>query len=300
MPKSISYAFGEPIVELAQIAGPPPRFFSDLDVRHPVASMRRPLMDIELPEGAGDLSPAGFIFHLPRSGSTLTARMLAAPASCASIVEPETINALLSSPEAAGRLKPVWLRRLCQLYCAAFADTHRHLFVKVSSWAVLREPTFAEAFPAAPGCFVHRDPVEVLVQLLQRPAGWMSEHARPFILDSQHEAASLSVEEYCARVLQRFCEAALRGAPRLRALAYEDILDEAPALAERHFGVEVRAADRQAMVEVARYDSDDWSLRRLYGEDPEDLAARATPSVKALAQRFVDEPRRMLLRQNGP
>jgi len=300
MPKSISYAFGEPIVELARIEGPPSPFFSDRDLTAGVAPVRRPLMDVALPEHARNSSPAGFIFHLPRSGSTLAARMLSAPASCACIVEPEALNALLSSPEAPGRFRPVWLRRLCQLYCAAFAETHPHVFLKTSSWVVLREPVFAEAFPAVRSCFVHRNPVEILVQLLERPVGWMADHARSFILGKDPAVPAMSIEEYCARALQCFCEAALRGAPRVQAVAYEAIAEVVPELASRHFGLEVSEADRCAMLDLARYDSDDWSLQKPHDRTrDENLAARATPRLHAIAGRFAEEPRQRLLQLKG-
>ena len=282
IPKSISYAFGEPIVELARLESTPNPFFSDLDLMNTVASVRRPLMDVEIPLDARGLSPAGFIFHLPRSGSTLAARMLASSTSCACIVEPEAINALLSSSGATEGFRPAWLRRLCLLYCAAFADTHRHLFVKLSSWSVLREPFFAEAFPAVRSCFLHRDPVEVLVQLLQRPVGWMSDQARAFILHSDLRAHSMSIEEYCARALQRFCEAALNGVPRVRAVAYEDVPDIVVQVAVRHFGLDVSEADRRKMMDVARYDSDDWLVQTPYRESAADLASQATPRLKKL------------------
>jgi hypothetical protein len=294
MPKSISYAFGEPIVELARI-GTPPRFFSDLDVRGAVATVRRPLMDVAIAEDAGDLAPAGFLFHLPRSGSTLAARMFAVPDSCATLVEPEAFNALLSSPEAIGRVKPDWLRRLCRLYCAGFADSCRRVFVKLSSWAVLSEPIFAEAFPDVPGCFVHRSPVEVMVQLLRRPVGWMSDRARPFILGPHEPAASMSIEEYCARAIERFCDAALRGAPRVRAVAYEQLPDVVPEVVADHFGVEIGEAERRTMLDLARFDSEDWSLARPYRATPGELAAGATATIQAYAERFADEPRRRLL-----
>ena len=286
-------------MELARVDGPPSRFFSDLDLRNTVESVRRPLMDVEIPGDVRDLSPAGFIFHLPRSGSTLTARMLASLTSCACIVEPEALNALLSSHEATESVRPAWLRQLCLLYGAAFANTHGHVFVKLSSWAVLREPVFAEAFPSVRSCFVHRDPVEVLVQLLQRPVGWMADQARPFILHHDSRAHSMSIEEYCARGLQRFCEAALTGVPRVRAVAYEDFPGVVAEVAVKHFGLDVSEAERRAMIDVAKYDSDDWSGRKPYGEAADDLISRATPELQAFARRLVERPRQRLLQLKG-
>ncbi|MGE4054841.1 MAG: hypothetical protein AB7F99_08585 [Vicinamibacterales bacterium] len=283
-------------MEMARIDQSPRRFFSDLDLNAVVESVRQPLMDVAIPEHARDLSPAGFIFHMPRSGSTLTARMLSAPASCACIVEPEALNALLSSPEAASSFRPEWLHRLGQLYCAGFKAAHAHVFLKTSSWAVLREPVFAQAFPEVRSCFVHRDPVEVLVQLLERPVGWMADRARPFILERDSEPQAMSLEEYCARALGRFCEAALRGAPSVKAVAYEAIAEVVPELALSHFSIDISSDDRRAMLDQARYDSDDWSLLTPHDREREkNLAGRATPRLQALAHRFAGSPRQRLL-----
>lgn len=194
---------------------------------------------------------------------------------------------------------PEWLRRLCQLYCAALQRTHARVFVKTSSWAVLREPVFAEAFPDVRSCFVHRDPIEVLVQLLERPVGWMADHARPLILEHDPEPQRMSIEEYCARALGRFCDAALPGAPRVKAVAYESIAEVVPELAISHFSLDVSTDDRRAMLDLTRYDSDDWSNRTLHDrERDERLVDRATPGLQSLVRRFAEAPRQRLLHPN--
>ena len=256
------------------------------------------LMDVAIDEASAGVSPAGFIYHLPRSGSTLVARMLTGLESCACIVEPEAINALLSRPEARVAFKPEWLRRLIQLYGVALDGRFHHVFVKLSSWAILHAPVFADAFPGTPGCFIHRDPVDVLVQLLERPTGWMSKSARSFIL-GHTPAETMSLEEYCARALERFCEAAIHAGPRVRAVAYEDVPAIVPALAQDHFGLDVLEAATTALTDIAQYDSEDWSVQRRYVEPIETLRARVTPLALHMTERFAQNARRRLL-ASGP
>lgn len=294
MPKSISYAFGEPIVELAELPDAPGPFVSDLDLSGASSTMRLPLMDVAVPDDLDQRAPAGFIFHLPRSGSTLVARMLTTLPGCACVVEPEPINALLSRPEARAQFKPEWLRRLVRLYVAALTGNRPHLFVKLSSWAVLRAPLFVEAFPSVRSCFVHRDPVEVLVQLLDRPAGWMARHARPFILGDFPGVATMPVEEYCARTLGRFLEAAAAGAPGMRAVPYEGVPANVLATARDHFGMDVSASDREAMLKVAQYDAEDWSSQRPYVDPADAIRDRATPEMRMMLERFTQGPRHRL------
>lgn len=296
MPKSISYAFGEPIVELAELEHAPGPFISDLDLQQARATRRVPLMDVPASELAACREPAGFLFHLPRSGSTLAARMLAAVPGVACVIEPEPINQLLSrgAPEA---LRAEWLQRLVRLY-GAVPGAYPRIVVKLSSWAVLRAPLFAEAFPDARHCFVHRDPLEVLVQLLDRPTGWMAPHARPLVLGHHAASTPMTEEEYCARALGRFLRLAA-DCERMQTLAYEDIPAGVPAAAQQFLAFTVTPADADAMLRVARFDSDDWELSRVYRHDGDRLRRRATPEARRLVERFASAERRRLDRTGG-
>lgn len=284
MPKSISYAFGEPIVELAELAATPGPFISDLELRQPLSTRRLPLMDIPASELDACEPPAGFLFHLPRSGSTLVARMLTALPGVACVIEPEPINQLLSraAPDA---LEVEWLRRLVLLYTGA-SRAYPHCVVKLSSWAVLQAPRFAEAFPAAGTCFVHRDPLEVLVQLLDRPSGWMAPHARALVLGNLPGTTSMTIEEYCARALGRFLETAA-ATRRMRALAYEQIPTGVPDAARHLLAMAVDHAQAEDMLRLAQFDSEDWSLSRPYVHEGDTLRRRATPDARHLVDRFA-------------
>lgn len=292
IPKSISYAFGEPIVELAELDAWPGPFISDLDLRHTRSTRRLPLMDIPASELDACGAPVGFLFHLPRSGSTLVARMLTALPGVACVIEPEPINQLLSRAEP-GALQAEWLRRLVLLYCGT-AGAYPRAVIKLSSWAVLQAPLFAAAFPAARHGFVHRDPLEVLVQLLDRPSGWMAPHARTLILGDVANRSSITLEEYCARALGRFLQVAA-AMPRLHALAYEDIPSRVPAAARALLTLAVDGAQAEDMQRVAQFDSEDWSLSLPYVHDGDTLQRKATPGARQLVERFAAAARQHVM-----
>ncbi len=284
MPKSISYAFGEPIVELAELAEAPGSFISDLALQHTRSTRRLPLMDIPASELAACQPPAGFLFHLPRSGSTLVARMLTALPDVACVIEPEPVNQLLSRGWP-GALEAEWLRRLLLLY-GGTAGSSARCVVKLSSWAVLHAPLFAEAFPDGRSCFVHRDPLEVIVQLLDRPSGWMAPHARALILGDAAGRSPMTLEEYCARALGRFLQVAAAG-PHMRALAYEHIPTGVPDEARALLTLTVDAAQAEAMLRIAQFDSEDWTLSRPYVHERDTLRLRATQETRSLVDRFA-------------
>lgn len=295
MPKSISYAFGEPIVELAELEHLPGPFISDLDLGRATSTRRVPLMDLPASMFGDGRDPDGFLFHLPRSGSTLVARMLTAVPGVACVVEPEPINQLLSRGEP-GMVRAEWLRRLVLLFRAT-CPAYSHVVVKLSSWAVLAVPLFDQAFPRSRRCFVHRDPLEVLVQLIERPTGWMAPYAWSLVLGEAGRANEMPLEEYCARVLGR-CMRAAAALPDMRPLAYERLAADVPDVARYLLSRELDAAEVDAMLRITRFDSEDWSLSRPYVPDGDALRARATRAARRFVEQFAAVPRARLSTPN--
>jgi len=80
--------------------------------------------------------PAGFIFHMSRSGSTALARALAAVPSNRVIAEPEPLNQLLAArePRLDGH-RSGWLRGLILALTAGGGPAQRAV-LKLSSWKV--------------------------------------------------------------------------------------------------------------------------------------------------------------------
>ncbi|MEP6819613.1 MAG: sulfotransferase [bacterium] len=161
------------------------------------------------------LDPAGFIFHMSRSGSTLISQLLAALPRNIVISEAPPIDATLrahfKSAEVTDEQRITWLRWLLSALSQPRSGEQK-LFVKFDAWHILDLPLIRRAFPRVPWIFVYRDPVEVMVsQLAHRGA-----HTIPGVIApssfgmNPDQIWTIEPEEYCARVLAALCQAALQ------------------------------------------------------------------------------------------
>lgn len=112
-------------------------------------------------------SPAAFVFHTGRCGSTLLANMLAGHPALRVIKEPEILNKLLvrrpGDDDALDALLRVFSRGL---------GPDQGTVVKVSSWNTVAIERFLTVFPTAPAVFVWREAAPVIASCLARPPAW--------------------------------------------------------------------------------------------------------------------------------
>jgi hypothetical protein len=208
-------------------------------------------------KGAAGASPAGIVFHVARCGSTLVSQLLKQHVGAVVYAEPLPVNEILLPPHKWPRAEIVGALRSLG---AAFARHARKPWVwKLTSWNTLFCDVVAEAFPAAPWVLCLRDPLEVTVSLLGRPAGWIwdgDEPAAPFAKLVDPGSASRSREEYAARLYGAFCDAAARLDPaRGRLVDYDALPAAAWESVAPHFGLAVDAPLRARMAAAARMDS---------------------------------------------
>lgn len=279
IPKKIGYSMGEPIVELVRLLAVPESFFSDLDIGEYDERVRMPLMDINIQRVGKDIDPKGILFHLPRSGSTLIARILSALPGNVVVVEPEAINALLSHSFGAKNLKVIWLRQLIQIYGASFRASGQNYFIKTSSWNILFAHFFSDAFRGVPMGVVYRDLIEVMVQILERPTGWMADNARSFMLgESVQGKDDMNLSEYCLCVLERFLLIIEQHKSSIKMLDYGRfpnlILDDL----RNCYDIQVNAGNRHELLEITQLDSEDWLGETIFEPDSHNLKRQA-PSI---------------------
>jgi hypothetical protein len=208
------------------------------------------------------LPPTGFIFHMSRCGSTLVSQMLAAIPGNVVVSEASPIDAVVQArrtrPDLGDEQHAAWLRWMIGALGQPRCGEERHFFVKLDSWHALALPLFRRAFATVPWIFLYRDPVEVLTSQLRR----RGMHMVPGLIGQDvfgfaPSQAAQAPETYCAQVLARICDGALReyapGAAllvnyrQLPAVLWSDVLP--------HFGVPCSARDRAAMADAARYDA---------------------------------------------
>jgi len=139
-----------------------------------------------------------FVFSLPRSGSTLTQRVLAAHREIATASEPTILIPLLYSLRESGVYTEYWHRGIVQAihdFCGQLPNGHadyfdamrelclglyekagggRRYFVdKTPRYHVVAEPIL-DLFPDAPAIFLWRNPLAVAASMLEtwRPGNW--------------------------------------------------------------------------------------------------------------------------------
>ena len=187
-------------------------------LRHPASLLFRHQTSIEtLAEFAAmrpGLKPSGFIFHMSRCGSTLIPQMLSSLRQNLALSEPGPVDSVLRAhfrwPQITEGERIQWLRGLVSALGQA-RHGERHYIIKFDSWHALFLPTILKAFPDVPWIFLYRNPVEVMVSHhIQRGAQMVPGLIQPELFGMRmEELTTLSLDDYCSRVLERICRAAL-------------------------------------------------------------------------------------------
>jgi hypothetical protein len=295
---------GEPVVEWALVGEPfgDPFFEQTADraMRHPFNELfaRRTSMTELEASFASDpgIAPSGFVFHMSRCGSTLIAQMLASLRASVVLSESQPIDALMRLRRRMTELGQEeklagWLRALVGALGRPHAG-ERNLFVKFHAWHVLELPFIARAFPDVPWAFVFREPRAVLrSQAKSVGAELVAGAIDPAYLGLDAATAhAMPPDEYSARVLAAFCEAALRNEPRGRArfVDYAALPEAVPAELCEFFAVPASDVDTARMGAVAGLDTkSDGAAFRL---PPETESGAGEAVLERLASEWLDEP----------
>lgn len=247
----------------------------------------------DIGKAAPDTAPAGLIFHVARCGSTLISQLLKTHDNLVVYAEPLPFNELLLPPHKWPRQELVGaLRSLGD----AFARHARRPYVlKFSSWNTLFCDLLAEAFPDSPWVLSLRDPVEVGVSLIRRPAGWMREADGPAgelrrFVDA--EGAAQSAEEFVARLYGAFCAAAGRlDAGRGRLVRYETLPAAVWEIVAPHFSQSIDDRQRARMAQAARVDAKAPVGKPLeFASDAATKQAAASPELRQAIESFTGPP----------
>lgn len=212
---------------------------------------------------AACLAPTGFIFHMSRCGSTLVSQMFARLEQNVVISEALPIDTVLRAnimgPAVSDEQRATWLRWLIGAFARKRTGAERGFYVKFDSWSTLDMEIIEKAFPGVPWVFLYRNPVEVMVSQLSRPGVQMIRGAIDRLLPGLPflEALQMPAEEYCARVLGRFCEIALRHSENKNALLvnYSQLPDAVTGEISDHFGISHSPEDIELMRSAAKFDA---------------------------------------------
>ncbi len=209
------------------------------------------------------LQPAGIIFHLSRSGSTLLSQMFAALNNVLVMSEPAPFDQVLRLRSTSTTLPDEtvvdWLVSMTSALGQPRRPDHNRFILKLDAWAIFDWPLIRRAFPHTPFIFVYRDPTDVLVsQLGHRGYHMVPGTLPPYVLGiSAEQISTLPPEEYGALVLARLCTSALDAARHggVGLVNYASLPASVADTIAPTLGIEVGADQRVVFDRVARQDA---------------------------------------------
>lgn len=239
------------------------------------------------------IPPTGFIFHMSRCGSTLAAQMLAKLEHNIVLSEPSPVDSVLRAnsvnPSITDEQRVTWLRWLIAAFGRKRVGAEKHFFIKFDSWSTLDLNLILEAFPGVPWIFLYRDPIEVLVSQINNRGVQTIPGAIGQLLPglSLAEILQMQSEEYCARVLAAFCEAALDHASDRRGLMvnYTQLPDVVTAQIFEHFNVSYSEDDAAKMAAAAVFNSKTPALN--FSPDSKQKRESADDTLRNIADTFL-------------
>ncbi|HEY0759577.1 MAG TPA: cupin domain-containing protein [Acidisarcina sp.] len=250
-----------------------------------------------VPQPAGARRPAGFVFHISRCGSTLVSNALRSTGQAMVISEAEPVNQAITALERSADAGA--LRGIVDVFCGHGTPPPPAIF-KLTSWNVLDIAQFRRLWPDVPMVIVIRNPEQVMVSCLATPPGWMQwkEHPERIGLGFEgFDAVSGSDEEFCARVLGRFMQAALDSFDQqMMVVDYVDLRADTIALVAGHFGLELDSGAKEAIERSLAVYSKDPTGSRLFVPDDESKNSAVTKEIRSAAEQWASKPYGKLLK----
>jgi hypothetical protein len=262
--------------------------------------------------GLSPVTPAGFIFHVSRCGSTLIANALKTADRTVVVSEAPPLSILLHPDAESFSTLGTWdqnrralFHSLTWLFAHYRTGEPERLVIKFPSWNLLYWSVVRTYWPAVPCVVVIRDPVEVMIANLEG-GGWMEWKKSPELASRlfgwgnlTRPVEEMSNEEYGARVLRSFYNCASEMAGQgCRILDYQDIDAEQVRSIAAVFGLDLPGADNR-LEEIFKVYSKDPSGSQPFQADGLRKQKRATGLVRSAAYQWASGAYRNLRRANG-
>ena len=173
-------------------------------------------------EALKPIVPAGLIFHVSRCGSTLVANAMRANPDVTVLSEawpielffrPDYMARAPFIPEAMEDMRRILVGCVANYYGGLAGTERGALVIKFHAADLTQFSLIRSVWPCVPAVIVIRDPVEIIVSNLAKPAPWVTWRTQPELAQKVFswkdiDTTRLSVEEYCARALGRLFEIA--------------------------------------------------------------------------------------------
>jgi len=256
-----------------------------------------------------NITVSGIIFHVSRCGSTLLANALGSARGSTVLSEARptgflfqenALKALGFPVEECLSLRRQLLDATISLYGASPGIEDPRVIVKCHAASMLHIASVRSLWPTVPFLILIRDPVEVIVSNLSRPAGWVKARLRSMTGQTMfgltaNEAQKMSTEEYCARGLREFCASALGQLDtNSRVLDYEQVNEATIFKVADFFGIQLPAADSPEFKKIMLTYAKDPDRARPFENDRTRKQREATDSVRNHVSNWTQEPYEML------
>jgi hypothetical protein len=246
--------------------------------------------------------PAGVIFHVSRCGSTLVANAMKSGGDCVVLSESRPVGMLLQPglfenslfpPEGHEAARKLLMEAVINLYSSAFGEK---VIIKCQSAVLLHLSLARSIWPTVPFLILIRDPVEVMVSNLAKPAGWVrsmhrASDSKAFFGLTHSQIQKMSIEEYCAHGLGEFFRATIQATDEnCRIVDYEQLDFTLIDQIAQWFGVRSVNKESSNLHEELRIYAKDPNRRIIFEDDRERKQKEASNSVRALAKLHAQKP----------
>lgn len=244
------------------------------------------------------LVPSGFIFHISRCGSTLSAKALARPDGHMMISQGGPLQRGFWAAITDDFTKPLTMspRNIRRLRTLVLAMTRRRLgserkaFVKFISWNILYADMISAAFPDVPGLFLYRDPVEVIASVRKETTAALVAKGTAqgaFLADLPlAETVAMTDTDYLAACYAHYFKAALKTDSPLSFVNYRDLSrDSFLHIAEYGLNCSFEDHELLAMSEQFRYHSKDDSNSSRFLDDKAQKQMVLTEAERGMVDR---------------
>lgn len=293
--------------------------FYDQTIRHlrgstPPAAERYTSIEemLQLADSFPSIPPAGIIFHISRCGSTLLTNALRAGGECTTLSEAPIFDCLVREESFPGcvagiegneNIRRKLLQATVSLYTSCFSLP---VVIKAHTANILHLARLRAVWPSVPFVINIRNPVEVISSNLAMPSDWLRSMLAPY---GEHnvfgfsgpETRQMTAEEYCARGLGRFLDAADgQWDDGYMVMDYAHIDETAVYKMAGLLKVEMPSTSAARIAAALATYSKDPTGARLFDDDREWKQSQASDSVHRLAERWANEPyRRLCARSAG-
>lgn len=251
---------------------------------------------------ADPIEPDGFLFHISRCGSTLTAKALAR--------SPRHVVINQGGPLQRGFWATItrdWTREaeaspenLKAFRNLVLAMTRRrqpeqvHAFVKFISWNTLYMDFAMRAFPQVPALFLYRDPVEVIASVLRETSAvlWAKGRRQAGFLigDDWRETQEMGDVEYLARCFAHYLEVAEQASGHVALVNYTDISPASfPIMLVRGLSFRPDEEELALMLDQFRFHSKDDSDKQAFKVDSAEKRASMPDEDKRLVAQICGD-----------